>query len=63
MYIIIFASFICQWTLRFFCVLAIVDGTAVNIGVHLSSRIPASSGSMPRGGIAGSQGNSTYCFP
>ena len=35
-------------------ILAIVNSTAVNIGMHVSFQIMVFSGSMPRGGIAGS---------
>jgi len=37
-------------------VLAIVNSAAVNIGVHVSFSVLASSGYMPRSGIAGSHG-------
>ena len=39
-----------------FHVLAVVNGTAVNIGVHVSFSILVSSGYMPRSWIAGSCG-------
>ena len=52
-------------------VLAIVNSAAVNIGVHVSFSVLASSGYMPRSGIAGSYGGffphflkeSPYHFP
>ena len=44
--------FICQWTSRFFHVLAIVHSAAMHIGVHVSFSILVSSGCMPRIGIA-----------
>ena len=37
-----------------FLVLAIVNSAAMNIGVHVSFSVLASSGYMPRSGIAGS---------
>ena len=37
-----------------FCVLAVVNGTAVNTGVHVSFSILVSSGYIPRSGIGGS---------
>ena len=54
-----------------FHVLAIVDGAAVNIGVHEPFSILVSSGYMPSSGIVGSYGGfipsflkeSPYCFP
>ena len=45
-----------------FHVLAIVSSAAMNIGVHVSFWIRAFSGYMPRSGIAGSYGNSTFSF-
>ena len=42
--------------LGFFHVLAIVNSAAVNNGIHVSFSILASSGYMPRSGIAGSYG-------
>ena len=41
-----------------FCVLAIVNSAAMNIGVHVSFQIRVFSGYMPRSGIVGSCGNS-----
>ena len=43
-------------------VLAIVNSTAMNIGVHVSFQIIVLSGYMPRSGIAGSYGNSIFSF-
>ena len=40
-----------------FHVLAILNGAAVNIWVHVSFQIRIFSGYMPRSGIAGSYGN------
>ena len=40
-----------------FRVLAIVNSTAVNIGVHVSFSVLVSSGYMPRSGILGSHGD------
>ena len=45
-----------------FCVLAIVNSAAVNIGVHVSFRIMVLSTYMPRSGIAGSYGSSSFRF-
>ena len=45
-----------------FCVLAIVNSVAVNIGVRVSFSIRVLSGYMPRSGIAGSYGNSIFSF-
>ena len=45
-----------------FHVLAIVNSAAVNTGVHVSFRIIVFSGYMPRSGIAGSYGSSTFSF-
>ena len=39
-----------------FHVLAIVNGAAVNNGIHVSLSVLVSSGYMPRSGIAGSYG-------
>ena len=39
-----------------FHVLAVVNGAAVNNGIHVSLSILVSSGYMPRSGIAGSYG-------
>ena len=53
-----------------FHVLAIVNSTAVNLGVHVSLSVLVSSGYMPRSGIAGSCGGfipsflrNLYCLP
>ena len=43
-------------------ILAIVSSAAMNIGVHVSFQIIVLSGYMPRSGIAGSYGNSTFRF-
>ena len=47
-----------------FHVLAIVNSAAVNIGVHVSFQISVFifSGYIPRSGIAGSYGSSTFVF-
>ena len=37
-----------------FCVLAVANSAAMNIGVHVSSQIGVFSRYMPRSGIAGS---------
>ena len=43
--------------------LAIVNNVPVNIGMHVHFLIiQFFSGSMPRSGIAGSYGNSVFCF-
>ena len=45
-----------------FHALAIVNSSAVNIGVHVSFQIRVFSGYMPRNWIAGSYGNSIFSF-
>ena len=45
-----------------FLVLTVVNGAAMNIGVHVSFQIMFSSGYMPRSGIAGSYGSSIFSF-
>ena len=45
-----------------FHVLAIVNSTAINIGVHVSFRTMFFSRYMPRSGIAGSYGSSIFSF-
>ena len=45
-----------------FHVLAIVNSAAMNIGVHVSFQIMVFFRYMPRSGIAGSYGNSTFSF-
>ena len=45
-----------------FCVLAIVNSAALNIGVHVSLSLLVSSVCMPSSGIAGSYGSSIYSF-
>ena len=49
--------FLCRWTIRLPCYLAIVNNTAVNIGVPVSFWIIDLSGYMPTSGIAGSYGS------
>ena len=44
------------------CVLAIVNSTGVNTGVHVSFQSMVSSGFMPRNGIAGSYGSTMVSF-
>ena len=43
-------------------VLALGNSTAVDTGVHVTFQIIGFSGYMPRSGIAGSYGNSTFSF-
>ena len=45
-----------------FCVLAVVNSTAMNIGVHVSFQIRVLSRYIRRNGIAGSYGNSIFSF-
>ena len=47
-----------------FHVLAIVNSPAMNNGIHVSFSILASSGYMPRSGVAGSYGGfiPSFCF-
>ena len=47
---------------RCFPVLAFVSTAALNIGVRVSFRIRVFSRNMPRSGITGSYGNSTFSF-
>ena len=54
--------FLCQWTLGCFHVLSTVNSAAMNIGVHLSFWIMVFSRYMPRSGIAGSYGSSSFSF-
>ena len=54
--------FLCQWTLRLLPCLGYYNNAAVKIGVHVSFliRIFIFSWYMPRSGIAGWYGNSTF---
>ena len=61
-YIYILYPFNCWWTLGCFHVLVIVNSATVNTGVHVSFQIIVFSGYMPRSGMAGSYGNSTFSF-
>ena len=45
-----------------FHVLAIVNCAAMNFGVHVSLRVMVFPGYMPRSGIAGSYGSSSFSF-
>ena len=45
-----------------FCVLALVNSTAMNIGVHVSFPNRISSAYMPRSGTAGLHGNCIFSF-
>ena len=45
-----------------FLILAFVNSAAMNIGVHVSFQITVLCGSMPRRGIAGPFGNSSFSF-
>ena len=60
MYHIIFIRSSVDGHLGCFHVLAIVNSTAMNIGVHVSFWIRVFPGYMPRSGIAGSYGNSNF---
>ena len=48
--------------LGFFYVMAVVNSAAMNVQVHISIQIIVLSEYMPRSGIAGSYGNSVFCF-
>ena len=56
--------FICLWKLGCFHILAIVSNTALNTGVHVSFqiRVFVFFGCVPRIGIAGWYGSSTFSF-
>ena len=54
--------FICQWNLGCFHVLAIVNSTARNIGVHVSFLIIVLFKYMTKNEIVGSYGNSIFNF-
>ena len=45
-----------------FLTLAFVNSAAMNIGVHGSFQIIVLFGSLPRSGLAGSHGNSSFSF-
>ena len=62
MYHIFFIHSSVHGYLGWFHVLAIVNSAAVNTGVRVSFRIMVFSGSMPRSGIAGPYGSSTFSF-
>ena len=49
-----FYSFVCQWMLGCFHVMAVVNSAAVDLGVHVSFCIMIFSGCMPSSGITGS---------
>ena len=54
--------FICLGHLLCFHVLAMVNTVALNVGVHVSFWLTVFPGYMPRNGIAGSYGNSSFSF-
>ena len=62
MYHIFFIQSSVDGRLGCFHVLAVVNSAAVNIGVHVSFQTMFLSGYMPRSGIAGSYGSSTFSF-
>ena len=62
MYHFFFIHLSVNGNLSFFHVLAIVNGVAVNSGIHVSVSILVSSGYMPRSGIAGSYGGFILSF-
>ena len=57
-------AFACQWAFRSLLCLAVVNNAAMNIVIHVSLQIRVFifSGCMPRSGIAGSYGSSTFSF-
>ena len=61
-YLIFFIHSFVDGHLGCFHVLAFTNSAAMNIGVHASFRILVLSRYMPRSGIAGSYGNSIFCF-
>ena len=62
MYHIFFILFSASGHLGCFCILAVVDSAALNIGVHVSFQIMVFSGYMLKSGITGSYGSSTFSF-
>ena len=62
MYAIFFIHSSVDGHLGWFHVLAIVNGAAVNIGVHVSFWSIFFSGYMPRSGVAGSYGSFVFSF-
>ena len=62
MYYLFFTHWSVDGHLGCFHVLAIVNSVTMNIGVHVSFWFMVLSGYMPRSGIAGSYGSSTFSF-
>ena len=62
MYHIFFIHSSVNGPLGCFHVLAVVNSAAMNIGLHVCFSIRILSGSVPRSGIAGSYGNSSFSF-
>ena len=54
--------FLCCWHLGCFHLLAVVNDAGVTRGMHVSFQIMSFSGYLPRSGIAGSYGSSTFSF-
>ena len=59
---IFYVPYSASWHVACFRVLAIINSSAMNIGVWVSFQVIVFSGYMPRNGIAKSYGNSSFSF-